>query len=226
MHAHSESEIRKSFINCSKGAAQRINIPHEVAQAEWDQLIFLSWIDPKSPRTGYVVAETENGLRGLVLEKNPHKGKGGARMCQICLTLHPGSGVSMVSIQRTKSAKDHYNTVGTYLCSDLACNDYTLGRKKPSSFGAGNGISNPVTRSTGAAKEWKQRSCTRAVISEATEANPGASEMTTARPVLATEAVIVSSSSGFTVRRSTTSTESPSSAAAWAAARQVGTEGP
>ncbi|MGK4218388.1 FBP domain-containing protein [Kocuria marina] len=131
MHAHSESEIRKSFINCSKGAAQRINIPHEVAQAAWDQLIFLSWIDPKSPRTGYVVAETENGLRGLVLEKNPHKGKGGARMCQICLTLHPGSGVSMVSIQRTKSAKDHYNTVGTYLCSDLACSDYTLGKKKP-----------------------------------------------------------------------------------------------
>lgn len=34
-------------------------------------------------------------------------------------------------IQRTKSAKDHYNTVGTYLCSDLACSDYTLGRKKP-----------------------------------------------------------------------------------------------
>lgn len=63
MHAHFESEIRKSFINCSKGAAQRINIPHEVAQAAWDRLIFLSWIDPKSPRTGYVVAKTENGLR-------------------------------------------------------------------------------------------------------------------------------------------------------------------
>lgn len=94
MQAHSESEIRKSFINCSKGAAQRINIPHEVAKAAWDRLIFLSWIDPGSPRTGYVGAEAENGLRGLILEKNPHKGEGGARMCQICLTLHPGGGVS------------------------------------------------------------------------------------------------------------------------------------
>ena len=131
MHSHTESEIRKSFINCSKGASQRINIPQDLFSIDWESQIFLSWIDPKSPRTGYVVAETENGLRGLVLEKNPHKGKGGARMCQICLTLHPGSGVSLVSIQRSKSAKDRYNTVGTYLCSDLACSDYTRGKRKP-----------------------------------------------------------------------------------------------
>lgn len=131
MHSHTESEIRKSFINCSKGAAQRINVPRELDQIDWDKLIFFSWLDPKSPRTGYVVTETDNGLRGVVLEKNPHKGKGGARMCQICLTLHPGTGVSLVSIQRSKSAKDRYNTVGTYLCADLACSDYTLGRKKP-----------------------------------------------------------------------------------------------
>ena len=33
----------------------------------------------------------------------------------------------------------------------------------------------PVTRRTGAASEWKQRSWTRATISDATEAKPGAS---------------------------------------------------
>ncbi|RLZ03789.1 hypothetical protein CWC38_03765 [Kocuria tytonicola] len=131
MHPHTESEIRKSFINCSKGASQRINIPQEVLHTDWESQIFLGWYDPKSPRAGYVVAETENGLRGLVLEKSPQKATGGARMCQICLTLHPASGVSLVSIQRSKSAKDRYNTVGTYVCSDLACSDYTLGRRKP-----------------------------------------------------------------------------------------------
>ena len=101
-----------------------------------------------------------------------------------------------------------------------------FGRWCSSSFGAGNGMSKPVTRPTGAASEWKQRCWIRATSSEATDAKPCGSATTTARPVLATEAVIVSSSSGFTVRRSTTSTASPSSAAAWAAARQVGTEGP
>ena len=93
-----------------------------------------------------------------------------------------------------------------------------FGRWCSSSFGAGNGMSKPVTRPTGAASEWKQRCWIRATSSEATDAKPCGSATTTARPVLATEAVIVSSSSGFTVRRSTTSTESPSSAAAWAAA--------
>ena len=131
MHTHTESEIRKSFINCSKGAAQRINIPQDVLHTAWEQQIFLGWYDPKSPRAGYVVVETDDGLRGLVMEKSAQKATGGARMCQICLTLHPASGVSLVSIQRSKSAKDKYSSVGTYVCSNLACSDYTLGRRKP-----------------------------------------------------------------------------------------------
>ena len=65
------------------------------------------------------------------MEKSAQKATGGARMCQICLTLHPASGVSLVSIQRSKSAKDKYSSVGTYVCSNLACSDYTLGRRKP-----------------------------------------------------------------------------------------------
>ena len=131
MNTHTETEIRKSFVNCSKGAAQRINIPQDVLHGDWESQIFLGWYDPKSPRAGYVVVETEDGLRGLVLEKSAQKASGGARMCQICLTLHPASGVSLVSIQRSKTAKDRYNSVGTYVCSNLACSDYTLGRRKP-----------------------------------------------------------------------------------------------
>ncbi|WP_129660829.1 FBP domain-containing protein [Rothia uropygialis] len=131
MQQHTESEIRKSFINCSKGAAQRLNVPKELATTDWESEIFLGWIDPKSPQSAYVVAETEAGLRGIVLHKNVQKSRGGAQMCQLCMTLHPGSGVSMYSIQRAKGKKDHYNTVGTYICSDLRCSDYTWGKKKP-----------------------------------------------------------------------------------------------
>ncbi len=131
MQPRTESEIRKSFLNCSKGAAQRIAIPQEVLHPEWEREIFLGWIDAKAPRVGYVVAETDEGLRGLVMEKSTTPGRGGARMCQICLTLHPGSGVSMMSIRCSRSAKDRYSSIGTHLCSDLACTDYTLGRRKP-----------------------------------------------------------------------------------------------
>ncbi|WP_129656810.1 FBP domain-containing protein [Rothia halotolerans] len=131
MNTHTESEIRKSFVNCSKGAAQRIAIPRTLLDADWESLIFLGWVDPKSPQSGYLVVETEAGLRGLALQKNPPKGRGSAQMCQLCMTLHPGSGVSLVSIQRSKSAKDRYNSMATYICSDLRCSDYTLGKKRP-----------------------------------------------------------------------------------------------
>ncbi|OLT13309.1 hypothetical protein BJF79_20765 [Actinomadura sp. CNU-125] len=87
-------------------------------------------------------------------------------------------------------------------------------------------MSNPVTRSTGAAREWKQRSWTRAAISAPTPANPWASWTTTQRPVLRTDAVTVSSSNGTIVRRSTTSRSMPSAAAASAAWSATGTLGP
>lgn len=131
MQQHSESEIRKSFFNCTKGAAKRLNLPHDLADIDWEREIFLGWIDPKAPQSGYIVVETEAGLRGIVLQKNTQKTKGGAQMCQLCMTLHPGSGVSMYSIQSTKSSKDHYNSVGTYICADLRCTDYTWGTKRP-----------------------------------------------------------------------------------------------
>ena len=57
-------------------------------------------------------------------------------------------------------------------------------------------MSKPVTRRIGAASEWKQRSVTRATISEETLAKPDASATTTARPVERTAAQTVSSSNG------------------------------
>ena len=52
-------------------------------------------------------------------------------MCQICRTLHPSSGASLMSIVTTKSAQDNYGSIGTYMCSDLACVDYVRGTKTP-----------------------------------------------------------------------------------------------
>ena len=132
MRSYSEAALRKSFINCSKGAAQRINFPKEILNPEWDNQVFLMWADPKSPQRAYLIAETPTGLQGLLMEKNhaPAKG-GGARMCQLCLTLHPSTGVSLMSIPTTKSTQDNYGSAGTYICSDLECIAYTLGKKKP-----------------------------------------------------------------------------------------------
>lgn len=87
-------------------------------------------------------------------------------------------------------------------------------------------MSSPDTRSTGAAREWKARSETRAAISAPTPAKPWASVTTTQRPVRRTEESTVSSSNGTIERTSTTSHEIPSSAAAVAVSRATGTDGP
>lgn len=131
MQAYSEAALRKSFINCTKGASQRINIPKEVLSTDWANEIFLSWTDPKSPQNAYVVAETSKGLQGLVMERKKAPAKGGARMCQFCLTLNSSTGVSLMSIPTAKSSKENYGSIGTYICTDLECVAYTLGKKKP-----------------------------------------------------------------------------------------------
>lgn len=87
-------------------------------------------------------------------------------------------------------------------------------------------MSRPLTRSTGAAREWNARSATRAAISAPTPAKPCASVMTTHRPVRRTEPMTVASSKGTIERTSTTSHSMPSSAAADAASRATGTDGP
>lgn len=131
VQAYSEKAIRKSFINCSKGAAARIHIPAHVLGADWGSQVFVSWADPKAPQRAYLVAETAQGLQGLTMEIRKAPTGGGPRMCQICRTLHPSSGASLMSIVTTKSAQDNYGSIGTYMCSDLACVDYVRGTKTP-----------------------------------------------------------------------------------------------
>src|SRR5690606_4056658 len=97
------------------------------------------------------------------------------------------------------------------------------GRYQCSSLGGAKGVSNPVTRRTGASRYSKQRSKTRAWISLATLTYPGASATTTARPVARTAAVTVASSKGDRLRTSMTCTLRPSDAAVSAASSATGT---
>jgi treble-clef zinc-finger protein len=47
-----------------------------------------------------------------------------------CLTTRTGGGVVLMSARRTGAAGRGGNSVGQYLCSDLACSLYIRGRKQ------------------------------------------------------------------------------------------------
>jgi hypothetical protein len=129
----SEAEIRASFINCSKGEAGRLPMPRDLAERAWGDLDFLGWSDPGARQRNYIVTERDGELVGLVLRA----ASGGMRvsMCSLCLTTHPGNGVTLMTARKTGKAGLKGDSVGTYLCADLACSLYLRGKKSPSGGG-------------------------------------------------------------------------------------------
>lgn len=125
-------DIRASMVNCSRGEAKRLAIPRDLAEQPWDDLDFLGWRDPSGSDRGYLVTEHEGGLAGLVLRCVPPaaagRGVGGrTTMCSLCLTPHPGTGVTLMTAARRSNRE---NSVGIRICADLDCSLYLRGLKE------------------------------------------------------------------------------------------------
>ena len=132
MRPITESEIRACFVNCSKGEAQRMNLPRDFAELPWADLDFLGWRDPGAPERGYLVAERAEGRRvGIALRAPSGGGRGftARSICSICKTTRTGGGVALISARRAGESGRNGNTVGQYICSDLACSLYVRGKK-------------------------------------------------------------------------------------------------
>ncbi|MFG1888655.1 FBP domain-containing protein [Micromonospora sp. NPDC049051] len=124
-----EQEIRTAFVNCTKGEARRLSVPRDLADRPWDDLDYLGWRDPRSPGRAYLVIELDDRPRGLVLRcPSPTPTQPRRGMCAMCLTS-PTGGVSLMVAPKAGRAGQQGNTVGTYLCSDLACSLYVRGKK-------------------------------------------------------------------------------------------------
>ncbi|MEU1181447.1 FBP domain-containing protein [Streptomyces sp. NPDC005820] len=136
MRSLTESDIRTSFVNCSKGDAKRIYVPRDLDQLPWADLDFLGWRDPGAPDRSHLVAERRGELLGVALRFPPSRhGALHRSMCSLCLTTHPGGGVSLMTARKAGAAGREGNSVGLYMCTDLACSLYVRGRKVPESGG-------------------------------------------------------------------------------------------
>lgn len=131
-----EQDIRTSFVNCSKGEAKRLHLPKDLAERPWDDLDFLGWRDPGAPDRSYLVAERDGRPVGVALRfPTQQRGFLHRSMCSLCLTTHPGSGVSLMTARKAGPAGREGNSVGVYMCADLACSLYVRGKKVPESGG-------------------------------------------------------------------------------------------
>lgn len=132
MHPVTEAQIRASFINCSKGDAKRLAVPRDLAERPWEDLDFLGWRDPGAPDRSYLVAEHAGDVVGVAM-RFPAQQRGFLHrgMCSICLTTHPGSGVSLMTARLAGKPGREGNSVGVYMCTDLSCSLYVRGIKAP-----------------------------------------------------------------------------------------------
>ncbi|MEU6185032.1 MULTISPECIES: FBP domain-containing protein [unclassified Nocardia] len=130
MEPVTERDIRSSFVNCSKGDAKRLPVPKDLDERPWADLDFLGWSDPSLPGRGYLVVPRDDRLVGVAL-RYATGGTGRAQMCTICLTTHTGGGVSLMTAHKAGESGRRGNSVGTYMCTDLACSLYARNKKRP-----------------------------------------------------------------------------------------------
>ncbi|MEV6253433.1 FBP domain-containing protein [Nocardia sp. NPDC051911] len=130
MEPVTERDIRSSFVNCSKGDAKRLPVPKDLDERPWADLDFLGWSDLSLPGRGYLVVPRDDRLVGVAL-RYATGGTGRAQMCTICLTTHTGGGVSLMTAHKAGESGRRGNSVGTYMCTDLACSLYARNKKRP-----------------------------------------------------------------------------------------------
>jgi hypothetical protein len=121
MKALTETDIRASIVNASKGEIDRMPLPglHEVL---WDQREYLGWRDHGAPLRGYLVHWVDDRPVGIVLRASGARMRPGiSAMCSLCRTPQPSDQVTLFSAARAGEAGRDGNTVGTYICADLAC---------------------------------------------------------------------------------------------------------
>ena len=130
MDALTEAEVRESFVNCTKGEAERINLPGPLDEIFWEHLDFLGWRDPKADLRAYLVVPMPTGPVGIVLRRPQNRGGRSlmrSSMCSICLTVHAASGVTNFVAARAGAAGRAGTSVGNYICADLQCSRYVRG---------------------------------------------------------------------------------------------------
>ena len=117
----SETDIRNSIVNATRGEIERMPLPglHEVL---WDSREYLGWRDPQSRHRGYLVHWAGEAPVGIVLRASDAQLRWGiSAVCALCRTQQPSHQVTLFSAPRAGQAGRDGNTIGTYICDDLAC---------------------------------------------------------------------------------------------------------
>jgi FBP C-terminal treble-clef zinc-finger len=118
----SEPQLRRSFVNCSRGEASGATLPRDFDETPWHDLVVLGWRDPRAPLRGYLVVERDGTPVGVAVRAaDTRMSSARAAMCLLCQTPRTAADVSLFTARRAGAAGRDGNTVGQYICADLGC---------------------------------------------------------------------------------------------------------
>ena len=145
MRPLTEATIRRSMANCSRGQVATMTMPAGLASLDWDARDFLGWRDAKAPLRAYVVQWREDAPLGLMLRAPESRmSRSRAAMCALCHYGQSADNVALFTARRVGQRGRDGNTVGTYICADLACSANVRSAAAPSSFASPSGRRTPV----------------------------------------------------------------------------------
>ena len=113
-----ERAVRRAVRNCSKGEREGMTLP-DLRTVGWDDLEYLGWRDPRAPQRGYLVQVTAAGPVGITVRAAESRVRRAA-MCDLCHQVHQ-DGVGLFVAPRSGAAGRNGDTIGLYVCDDLAC---------------------------------------------------------------------------------------------------------
>lgn len=114
-------QIRASMVNASETEIARMPLPglHETV---WADREYLGWRDPAGSPRGYIVHWVDERPVGIMVRAASSTLRPGiGAMCSLCHTPQPSTQVVMFGAPRGGDAGRDGNTIGTYICADLAC---------------------------------------------------------------------------------------------------------
>ncbi len=120
MRPISEKQIRTSFVNSTLRERKELLLPENFGELDWENLDYLGWRDRKVPGLGYVFAEIDGELTGVVMRRSDGLTRS-RPLCNWCEDVTLPNDVVFFSARRAGKAGRNGNTLGTLVCADFEC---------------------------------------------------------------------------------------------------------
>jgi hypothetical protein len=120
MRPLSTDDVHDALANATDDERRVLSLPLDFALADWDHHDFYAWADPRARGRGYLFAEVDGELVGVVVRAAEGSSRARAAMCDLCHTMQPSDQVTLFSARR---AGDQGGSVGLYMCADLSCHE-------------------------------------------------------------------------------------------------------